>query len=128
MENRSQYDELLTKYLMNDLSSSRTTEVSEWIASSEENRLYFEQFKAVWNLTAAARSINSIDVHQEWNYHKRVIEGGEIIRKLQEYTLDVHPVNTSGKDKKIKRLWVLSAVAILLLLLTGACLYFYYGF
>lgn len=84
MENHSEYDDLLARYVLNELSEQEEKELDRWINEDEANKIYFEQFKATWNLAGAGSLAERIDVNEEWNYYNRVVKGGELIRSVQK--------------------------------------------
>jgi ferric-dicitrate binding protein FerR (iron transport regulator) len=122
MDNPGQYDDLLTKYLLNELNSREKDQVSRWIDGSEDNRAYFERFKAIWNFSALGHSMDTIDVDQEWHYHKRIINGDEFIPGLKEYSREIYKAE-KPEGGKLHRFWVNVAAAASILLVLGLGIY-----
>lgn len=58
-------DELLAAYLLGELDASDTQFVSEWIATSEENLQYFEDFSRIWNLSTSSKT-PTFDSDKAW--------------------------------------------------------------
>jgi transmembrane sensor len=42
-------DDLLVKYLAGETAPAETAQVKDWLSAAEDNRLYFEQFKKIWD-------------------------------------------------------------------------------
>lgn len=118
MENHSEYDDLLARYVLNELSEHEEKELTEWINKNEVNRNYFEQFKATWNLAGTGNLAGRIDVNEEWNYYKRVVKGGELIKSVQQ-----EPGEISFEEHRARRSPVrLMRIAAVAAILVVACI------
>ncbi|HXO77471.1 MAG TPA: FecR domain-containing protein [Puia sp.] len=105
MHTFSQYDQLLTKYLLNELDDAEEADLLLWLGSSAENRAYLEKFAAAWNLSSAPDTIRDIDVDQEWEKHRTYIDtSGTVIR--------MHPGKyDSATAPRNKKWWKVPAIA-----------------
>ena len=124
MENHREYDELLAKYLLNELSKHEELKLVEWIKESDENRNYFEQVKAAWNLAAAKNLTGSIDIEEEWSYYQRVVKGGEMIMNFPHDEHDAL-IETSQHSNRFAKLWKICAVAATLVIIFATIVYLY---
>jgi ferric-dicitrate binding protein FerR (iron transport regulator) len=115
MENHNQYDEVLTRYLLNELNSAEEKEVTDWIQASKENETYFEGFKKTWNLLNGAGT-GDIDLDKEWNYFRRVANGGEMIMKLRS---EPEELVVDAKIRRSRRVYYYSAAAAIILLVVS---------
>ncbi len=122
MENHREYDELLAKYLLNELSKHEELKLVEWIKESDENRNYFEQVKAAWNLAAARNLTGSIDIEEEWSYYQRVVKGGEMIMNFPHDEHDAL-IETSQHSNLFAKLWKICAVAAMLVIIFATIVY-----
>ncbi|HTI94780.1 MAG TPA: FecR domain-containing protein [Puia sp.] len=108
MHTFSQYDQLLTKYLLNELDDAEEADLLSWLGSSAENRAYLEKFAAAWNLSSAPDTIRDIDVDQEWEKHRMNIDNttsGTVIR-MQPYLQSIRTTTS-----KYKKWWKFPAIA-----------------
>jgi ferric-dicitrate binding protein FerR (iron transport regulator) len=65
MQENKNMDQLLTAYLLGELDESNTHFVSEWIAASEKNQKYFEDFAEIWNFSKT-QSIPEFEPNNAW--------------------------------------------------------------
>ncbi len=70
MENESQFDELLIRYLSNETSQSEGAAILEWIQADVQNRQRFEEMQGVWRLVGVQKEAGLIDVEREWEQFK----------------------------------------------------------
>ena len=73
MENSNQYDELLVRYLANDVTIEEKTFAENWIHSSEQNRTYFEDMKKAWQLTGVWDTFRKVNVDDRWNHFTQTV-------------------------------------------------------
>ncbi len=59
-------DELLIKFLLNESNSEENDEVNNWLALSNENRLYFAQLEKIWVESKKMSSKSDVDVEAAW--------------------------------------------------------------
>lgn len=108
MENRNQYDELLSKYLVNELNSEEEEFVEKWINADKQNRQYFDELSKTWRLTALRHTIDKIDANEEWEYFKQTARGNQlravadnIFQQTQEDALYEERPNTRSTIYKV---------------------------
>ncbi|RAJ21152.1 FecR family protein [Pedobacter cryoconitis] len=66
----SDRDELLIKHLLNETSTEENTEVLQWIAEDPANKVYYNQFKQIWETSKALEPTSNIDEEQAWKKFK----------------------------------------------------------
>lgn len=93
MENSSQHEELIVKYLSNDLSDEERAFVLEWINSNEQVRKYFDELKNTWRLAALKDSLKAINVESELRRLEQKISITDIENNLV-------PAVESSEDEK----------------------------
>ena len=71
------YDELIRSYLEGQCSQDQASALLSWVAESDENRDYFEDFKAVWSLTDFSLEEDEIDVEAALASVNQKIEAAE---------------------------------------------------
>ena len=59
-------DDLLVKFLLNETSADEKELVEKWLDSSEANRIYFGQFKSVWEESKKLAAITQVDEEAAW--------------------------------------------------------------
>jgi transmembrane sensor len=68
LENKlNDIDELIGKYLSGETSVEETTLIEQWIAGSESNRKYFNQFKLIFDRAATVRDLQDFNTDAAWN-------------------------------------------------------------
>lgn len=112
------FDELIVLYLSNELNAEEESFVLDWINSSEQNKVYFEELRSTWKLLAVKQAVNDIDIDNEWRELKQAIGkvqkepsftiSGSVVTKVID---EVRP----NRKLKLYRLFVLTAVAVSLL-------------
>jgi len=70
MENESQFDELLIRYLSNETSQSEGAAILEWMQADVQNRQRFEKMQRVWRLVGVQKEAGLVDVEKEWERFK----------------------------------------------------------
>jgi transmembrane sensor len=72
MESNSQINELIARFLINDLNEEEHALVVAWIKASEENERYFINVKNTWQLTAV-KLAEQVDENEEWKLFRETI-------------------------------------------------------
>lgn len=68
MENSLDHiDELIGKYLSGETSVEESALVEQWIAESESNRKYFNQFKFIFDRAATVKELQDFNTDAAWN-------------------------------------------------------------
>ncbi|MET0637069.1 MAG: FecR domain-containing protein [Chitinophagaceae bacterium] len=96
-------DDLLIRYLADEVSGTELQQVKHWIAASAENRVHFEQLRRIWEGSAELAPVVQVDEEQAW----------------QRFQQRVHP---PAKVVPINRTAVSRKVAASILLVVGAAL------
>ncbi len=60
-------DQLLIRFLNEDVLPEEKEKVESWLDADDENRLYLERVKSVWKDSSAIRLFDQIDVDKNWN-------------------------------------------------------------
>jgi len=66
--------QLLVSFLSGNTSKEESVSVEEWINSSGENKMMFEEFRKVWELSASKLEPMPIDVDQAWEKFKSLAD------------------------------------------------------
>jgi transmembrane sensor len=128
MNNSNQYDELLIKYLADDLNAEEKTFIENWIHASEQNRKYFEELKHVWQLAAVKQTLDQVldemNMEEKWNRFQQNVAAKETkVRPI--YQLEEESVSEYGQEEQpdrksvVYRLLVRVAIAASVLLVVG---------
>jgi transmembrane sensor len=60
-------DQMLIRYLKNNLAPAEITEVEQWLKVSAENQTYFNDLKTLWAKTGEIPELASPDIDKAWN-------------------------------------------------------------
>ncbi|WP_276502785.1 FecR family protein [Terrimonas pollutisoli] len=71
-------DDLLIKYLANELSEEEKILVRNWINDSDQNANYFEKVKRSWELIDVDHSMEKINIDSEWEYFRKKRSAGHL--------------------------------------------------
>ena len=123
MEVENPYEDLITRYLLNEASSEEQQIIIDWMKSDEKNRLVVEELRKTLNLIAFNQDLNKIDVGEEWEKSRaNIFEIQQQVVTLNEpgetewQSIDEEKRRQRGKVYKI----ILStAVAASILLIIG---------
>ena len=111
MDNSNQIDELLVRYLLNELDQEEEAVVLQWLEADEKNRKQFNELKQTWRLSSAKSSLSSIDVNTEWKQLEQKIS----FKKKQEMqpapVVDAVPVENPAKILPPYKIFLSTAVA-----------------
>lgn len=64
--NQEHIDELIAKVLSGEAGQHESARVEEWAASNPANRLYFDQFKAIFSQTGEMKAVQQFDTDAAW--------------------------------------------------------------
>jgi ferric-dicitrate binding protein FerR (iron transport regulator) len=105
-------DELLVKYLVGEASREERAEVEQWIAASEANKKYFDQYRLIWEKSKELAARPVITETQAWERFKEYrTQRNQDVAKLIRM------------DTPQRSAWIRIA-AILLLIAGGGLIYF----
>jgi ferric-dicitrate binding protein FerR (iron transport regulator) len=108
MEPNNQIEELIARYLINDLSEEEDSLVIDWINASEENRRYFIQIRDTWQLTAVKLTAQ-VDEAAEWDLFRGTIAARDENSLREEEGRE----NRSVIYRRLLRVAVAAAVVLL---------------
>lgn len=135
MENNSQYVELLTRYLVNEVNAEEKVFVEDWIAASKENQYYFESLQNAWRLTTAKQTLDYVldemKVDEKWDRFLQNIETKEtkfVYGNAREQSEDEFPQEEMQSRKPVVyRILMATAIAASVLLIIGLGWKFFAG-
>jgi len=78
MNYRDQYNELLVKYLVKELSIEEEKFVVKWINAKEENKRHFEALRNTYAITSLKETVDKVNVNTEWFQFKKTIGGNHL--------------------------------------------------
>jgi transmembrane sensor len=106
-------NELITRYLTGESSNDDQNQLFAWVNQSQENKLYFEQYRKTFDLTQKHFTLTDssdlpLNIDEEWNRFTEATKSQKRVRKLSA-----------------SQLWLRVAAAILLIAATTAILFYY---
>ncbi|MBD0288626.1 MAG: hypothetical protein ICV79_24875 [Flavisolibacter sp.] len=75
MEPESPYDEVITRYLLNEADPDEVKFVWEWIEADEKNRLYVESLRNTLHLIELKQGAAKVNVDDEWAQFRQHVFG-----------------------------------------------------
>jgi ferric-dicitrate binding protein FerR (iron transport regulator) len=70
-------DDLLVKYLLEEASPEEQKSVEAWIAASENNQLYFEQLRTIWERSKTLRAVTTVSEDAAWQRFQQRVQKKE---------------------------------------------------
>jgi ferric-dicitrate binding protein FerR (iron transport regulator) len=70
-------DDLLVKYLLEEASPEEQKSVEAWIAASENNQLYFEQLRTIWERSKTLRAVSTVNEDAAWQRFQQRVQKKE---------------------------------------------------
>ncbi|QNF34794.1 FecR domain-containing protein [Adhaeribacter swui] len=64
-------DELLTKYLLGETTPEENTNITQWLALSEDNKKKFAHFKLIWDTSKQLALKSTVNEHEAWQRFKQ---------------------------------------------------------
>lgn len=65
-DNKHINDDILVKYLLDECNEQEVAMVNDWLAASNENQLYYQQFKQIWDESKSLSLASEIDTEEAW--------------------------------------------------------------
>ena len=103
-------DELLVKYLLNEMTEDERVSIEDWLQSNPENQKKLDHFKILWSESKKLESKSNVDENEAWNKFSSKIHGTKGL------------VVVRGNRNRLMRL---AAVAALVIVFLSAGIYFY---
>lgn len=130
MELNNHIEELIARFLINNLSEEEDSLLIEWINDSEENRRYFIQVRDIWQLTAVKLTAQ-VNEEEEWDLFRETIVARDadtvlINEEVQHNSL----IEEEGREHKsviYRRLLRVAVAAAVILLMGAGWMYFIKG-
>ncbi|CAN5402277.1 hypothetical protein BH11BAC3_BH11BAC3_07630 [soil metagenome] len=120
METGNKYDDVLIRYLLNEVNAQEEKFVTEWRHENEENDLYLESLANTINLVAVNNSINKINIEQEWQHFTQLKSAGEQSGNDKEAQGNYQSLDIAGPVQsrtKVYRILFAGAIAASILVL-----------
>ncbi|HET9277005.1 MAG TPA: FecR family protein, partial [Flavitalea sp.] len=123
MEVESRYEDLITRYLLNEASSVEQQIVIDWMESDEKNRLVVENLRKTLNLIAFNEDLNKIDINKEWEKSRANIFEiqQQVVTPDQPEASEWQSIDEEkGRQRgKIYKIIISTAIAASILLIVG---------
>jgi transmembrane sensor len=131
MESNSQINELIVRFLINDLNDEEHALVVAWINASEENRRYFIQIRETWQLTAVKLTAQ-VNEEEEWAFFRDTIAARDpnvvsIKDEEEQGNALIQEEGRAGKAIIYRRLLRVVAAAAVIILVSLGWIYFLNG-
>ncbi|RYY26729.1 MAG: hypothetical protein EOO04_10410, partial [Chitinophagaceae bacterium] len=106
MQNESQFQALIVRYLANETTAEEDQVVLSWINENAENRLFFQQTQTAWTLLTVEQKINNTDTAAAWNTLQSKIIGAS----PQDVGYDLAGINEPEIDRRKSSLYLILKV------------------
>jgi ferric-dicitrate binding protein FerR (iron transport regulator) len=70
-------DEVLVKYLLDEVSEEERLQVEHWIIETSENKKYFDHFQLIWQKSKLLEATSTVDEDAAWQRFKTRINNSE---------------------------------------------------
>ncbi|MEI6948427.1 FecR domain-containing protein [Paraflavisolibacter sp. H34] len=117
MENRQEYDELLTKYLSGEADAVEEGLVTAWLEADEQNLQYFGELEKAWRLAKVRETVNRINVEEEWSRFEQTISGSKVVPMTESGYAYADEAPRGGRSRLYKIVVSVSVAASVLLVL-----------
>jgi transmembrane sensor len=123
MESERKYDEVITRFLLDEAAPEEEKFVLDWMAADEKNRLYIESLRNTLHLVDVSRQTSKIEVEKEWEqFCKVVFDQQPKVLHLNPYALP--DGESSFREEpapraRLYKLLIAAAVAASILLIVG---------
>jgi ferric-dicitrate binding protein FerR (iron transport regulator) len=123
-------EELIARYLINDVSEEEDSLVVDWINASEENRRYFIKIRDTWQLTAIKLTAQ-VNEDEEWGLFRKTIAARDAntvsINEEVQHNVSIEEERREHKAVMYRRLLRVSVAAAVILLMGAGWMYFIKG-
>ncbi len=68
-------DDLLAKCLLDEATPEEKRQVDEWTSSNAANKLYYDQFKKIWDASHQLAAVSAADENKAWEKFKNRVQG-----------------------------------------------------
>lgn len=120
MEPESPYDEIITRFLLNEAGPEEVAFVQEWMKADDKNRLYVESLQKTLHLASVRQNTGKINVDEEWIRLQNAIKEKQVHDEQDSLAPEWEMGRGEGQHRrKIFRLIVGTAVAASVILLIG---------
>jgi ferric-dicitrate binding protein FerR (iron transport regulator) len=72
------FDGLLMKYLLHEATEQERLIVESWMAAKQENMLYYNDFKRIWDASKEIAVFQKIDVEEAWSNFSAKVKADEV--------------------------------------------------
>jgi hypothetical protein len=122
MEPESRYDDVITRFLLNEAGAEEEKFVLDWINADEKNRLYVESLRRTIQLFDRKQDIEKINVDEEWKQFRQRTAGGMKMVALPAVDQrtgwdDQHEEKQSGRARMYKIILATSVAASVVFLI-----------
>jgi transmembrane sensor len=123
MEPESVYDEVITRYLLNEAAPEEINFVLDWMTADEKNRLYVESLRSTLHLINLKQSTAKVNIDDEWvKFRNNLFPDHKTTAHFNEYKNPEWKDFTEekpGRRANVFKLLIASSVAASVLFLIG---------
>lgn len=124
MEPERLYDDVITRFLLNEAGPEEEAFVREWMEADEKNRLYVEALQKTLQLVSVRQNNNSINLEKEWDQFRQAITEKQNLAAFNDdhaSISDWENGNGAGQSRRARiiKLVIGSAVAASIILVIG---------
>lgn len=127
MESNNQINELIGRFLTNNLSEEEHSIIVEWINASEDNRRYFINYMNTWQLTSVKLTAQ-VNEEEEWDLFRKTLAARDAkVISIDEETAPGYEYTGEGQARKAviyRRMKRVAAAAAVVLAIGLGWLYF----
>lgn len=109
------YDDVITRYILNESTPEEVKFLTEWMDMDEKNRAYVASFQQTLQLIAIRRAVDEVDVEQEWVRLQQEVkvknDTAAEVYEYQENEWEAHTL-TPERSRVSRYRWALSGLAV----------------
>jgi ferric-dicitrate binding protein FerR (iron transport regulator) len=108
------YDDVITRYLLNEANPEEVTFIEEWMTANDENRLYVESLRNLLQLVHLKQEASKIDVDQEWDQFRleEWRDQSPLVNLFVDKSSDGEVLNNEKRHRRARIYKVLIATSI----------------